>query len=894
MTTSRKQAAEIIDIFDDESIAKELDTIEKKLSLVQSVASRQPDSTGLLSLDLILSGGITPGSWTTFFGGEQSAKSTLAMTILNMAAMTDTKRLFYCDYEGSFSDTYFEAIGGTMGSKLDLLDIFGVKDDKGSYIKMPKVRYYSSQVGEEFFDLVYKLESTLPDKLQRDGKWWYVFDKTYKDKYNEIMNKQYFRETGRVWVEAPDGRPQALFVVDSYPAMLPRGQDEEDPGNSLASQARMFSAQIKRVKGRMRQKMITVIGVNQLRKVPMAMYGPPEAEPCGEALKFNCCGSNTLLQTGQGLLTAKEYAVIGESPILGSKGLETPSLFGEMGYSQLYRATTDLGNFIDGKPDHKVMVVSSKDLSIVWKSLQDLDKDTSYYVPLKIGEQVWPEDGMSFDFKQIDAKAMQETIPSKNSKELSAVLGLLCGHSTIDSIRGNIFFTAKSKEAANLYSTNFKEVFGLVPGTATQTNKTGEEVFIFTVNSPNITHFIEYLGMANFNDKKSVPLCVRVGTMQEVSSFLQALFVTDTGSSYPLVCPSKSLALEVQQLLFNFGIISKVSTVWTSGSTGFDVVYYVIIDITSKDDFESRIMQDGRSTFDSQCMVPTTFDVSSYSLPAGYIFNMGTTLATIIGQMASGTTSFAYRLLTKSWFQKLRKSAEVLDGVEKDAVSREIDILETFVSKTLDNNWVWTRIDSVKYDVGCDMTYDANMPETSTIVTGGIVSHNSDVRIRLTGRSNPNGKGAIEEEPGISGGVCQYRYVYMKAQKNKLSTPNLEGWARIWIKDEHGEPHGFDPVYDTFMFLKECSLIEGTKNRLKIFLPAMNDGNHKGLTWLQFKTLILGSNSQIKDVLASVGVEKPFHLRRLCFRMFERGKDVKQSNAMRLYFDAIKEKSNSK
>ncbi len=88
-----------------------------------------------------------------------------------MAAMTDTKRLFYCDYEGSFSDTYFEAIGGTMGSKLDLLAIFGVKDDKGSYIKMPKVRYYSSQVGEEFFDLVYKLESTLPDKLQRDGKW---------------------------------------------------------------------------------------------------------------------------------------------------------------------------------------------------------------------------------------------------------------------------------------------------------------------------------------------------------------------------------------------------------------------------------------------------------------------------------------------------------------------------------------------------------------------------------------------------------------------------------------------------------------------------------------------------------------------------------------------------
>jgi hypothetical protein len=34
-------------------------------------------------------------------------------------------------------------------------------------------------------------------------------------------------------------------------------------------------------------KKVAVVGVNQLRDVPMAMYGPSESEPCGKALKYN-------------------------------------------------------------------------------------------------------------------------------------------------------------------------------------------------------------------------------------------------------------------------------------------------------------------------------------------------------------------------------------------------------------------------------------------------------------------------------------------------------------------------------------------------------------------------------------------------------------------------------
>src|SRR5690606_20896194 len=103
------------------------------------------------------------------------------------------------------------------------------------------------------------------------------------------------------------GGLQALLSLDSYPAMLTEKQDTDDPSAAMAIQARMFSEQLRRVKGRMRSKRIAVLGVNQLRQKPAVMFGSPDYEPGGEALKFFCFSSDTLLTTEHGMLTAAEY-----------------------------------------------------------------------------------------------------------------------------------------------------------------------------------------------------------------------------------------------------------------------------------------------------------------------------------------------------------------------------------------------------------------------------------------------------------------------------------------------------------------------------------------------------------------------------------------------------------
>lgn len=432
------------------------------LSQVDIKANKITTSTGLLSLDLMTSGGLVTGGWYTFFGGEQSCKSTLASTQMANAITTKIPYLLYFDYEGSFQAEYFMSIARHVGAVPPKMSdgeanqrIFGLQDDKGNWVIKPRVRYYPMSIGEKFFDYMARLMRQLPDKLYKNGKWWLVYDpenkqhkehiKKKKPKFDEVL----WKKTGKWWVETDNGLPQALVVTDSYPAMNPEKMDVDDPSAAMAMQARMFAENIKRIKGKMSSKRVTIMGINQLRLRPAVQFQNPEYEPCGESLKFN-----------------------------------------------------------------------------------------------------------------------------------------------------------------------------------------------------------------------------------------------------------------------------------------------------------------------------------------------------------------------------------------------------------------------------------------------------SDVRVRMASRSVQGGSGQFEEEPGVNGGIDQYRYIHMRAAKNKLSVPNLEGWARVWVRDAEGQAHGFDPVYDTFYFLKEMGMVSGTKNRLKIDHPKMK--NHKPLTWLNFKKIIVGDRKMIKETLASVGVMKPFMLRDELFKLFADG------TAMQVYFDKRKADADGK
>ncbi len=265
-----------------------VDQIEKAVGISDATMSHEGRmSTGVLTLDLVLNGGIAPG-WYTNFGMEQCCKSTLAMTMLMSSLKTDVPFKAYYDYEGSSEPTYVSNIAGMLGVNATIEEIFGVKDRKGNWVVPPKIRYRSEAIAEKFFDYLARLERKLPDKVRVGDQWYYIYEDTKETRslVGTRYEESYYKSTGKLRVPAPNGDLQAFVVVDSYPSMFPERLDVDDPGAGLAAQARMFSENLPRVKGRMRSKRIAVVGVNQLRTAPMVRFGNPEYETGGNALKL--------------------------------------------------------------------------------------------------------------------------------------------------------------------------------------------------------------------------------------------------------------------------------------------------------------------------------------------------------------------------------------------------------------------------------------------------------------------------------------------------------------------------------------------------------------------------------------------------------------------------------
>lgn len=79
----------------------------------------------------------------------------------------------------------------------------------------------------------------------------------------------------------------ALVVLDSVAALVPKAEIEGDMGASLPGlQARLMSQALRKITGSLNKTNTAAIFINQIREKIGVMFGNPETQPGGRALKF--------------------------------------------------------------------------------------------------------------------------------------------------------------------------------------------------------------------------------------------------------------------------------------------------------------------------------------------------------------------------------------------------------------------------------------------------------------------------------------------------------------------------------------------------------------------------------------------------------------------------------
>ena len=91
-----------------------------------------------------------------------------------------------------------------------------------------------------------------------------------------------------------------IVVVDSVAALVPRAELEGEMGDSFVGlQARLMSQALRKLTGAIARSTCTVVFTNQIREKIGVMFGSPETQPGGRALKFYASVRIDLRRIGQ-------------------------------------------------------------------------------------------------------------------------------------------------------------------------------------------------------------------------------------------------------------------------------------------------------------------------------------------------------------------------------------------------------------------------------------------------------------------------------------------------------------------------------------------------------------------------------------------------------------------
>ena len=310
----------------------QLKKIEAKTRITPNAAKYlDPLSTGLLSLDWVMNGGIYNGMCTAL-GTEGSGKTTTVNHIIASSIKNELAFSLFFDAEGTLNPELASNIFKPFGVSLDMLA------DGSDEMSENPWKYYRNNVIEKTFDHMHMLLKVMPDKvwLPDEKLWAYMFPKR-DDTAKKAMAAYGMKPVQSLNTDHAFVCPtefsglEGMFSIDSFAAMVTNSDDEDDGVSKIrAAEASMFSKHLRRISARLNAKGVAVMGINQLRESPNAtkFSGPSWYAPGGKALGFYSSQRFTCTSRGSG------FTNVDSKYDKEARHHTEPSIFVENGYDE--------------------------------------------------------------------------------------------------------------------------------------------------------------------------------------------------------------------------------------------------------------------------------------------------------------------------------------------------------------------------------------------------------------------------------------------------------------------------------------------------------------------------------------------------------------------------------
>lgn len=284
-----------------------------------------------------------------------------------------------------------------------------------------------------------------------------------------------------------------------------------------------------------------------------------------------CISGDSLINTEFGLAPINELSSIPFGSLIKTDVSPTPvEAWMDNGVMDTIKLETFDGYSLEGTPNQSVRVLDGNG-NYQWRRLDSLLP--SDYIAIQRKNRLFGSgklDTFLFKHKPSTYRKNHFSFPETLTEDYAYLMGLLVGDGRCTS-RDGVQVCVCEPEMQSLVQGLFERIFGR------KGQVFGHWAYICGVE---LRAYLNHLGLGYLRSwEKRVPTSVFTASKPSVAAFLRGLFDTDgtvradgrhkTSADIRLTTTSKELALGVQQLLLNFGIVSHIQKVDTTGRVGF-------------------------------------------------------------------------------------------------------------------------------------------------------------------------------------------------------------------------------------------------------------------------------------------------------------------------------------